>query len=134
MTAVPVDRERAVDASTHRGDGIRRDHLRAVPPVSAPERPGPADSGWQLSEILAPFVAWLATQDLGESERWRHRDAAERFLRWSHTDTGRVEDRRRRYEWHVRQQDPGHFRDAQAGLTWWTQHRWIVSCTLPTDC
>ena len=124
------------------GDGPRRDtgqrvdHLPVgVAPSSPTGRPdGNHDSWeWQLGELLAPFVAWLATQGIDEPDRRRHRVAAERFLRWSRTDTGPVENRRRRYEHHLDSHDPEHLSDARAGLDQWTDHRRILARTRSAD-
>ncbi|TCK21091.1 hypothetical protein [Pseudonocardia endophytica] len=128
--------------------GLRLESLRVgLSPSPASEHPDPDPDqpehdrveqelgGWErhLGELLAPFVAWLATQGLDEPERRRHRDAAERFLRWSYTDPGPVESRRRRYEDHLGGHDPGHLADARAGLGWWTDHRQILARTQMAD-
>ncbi|TCK24633.1 hypothetical protein [Pseudonocardia endophytica] len=101
------------------------------PDRAEPDRGEPSRWEWRLSELLAPFVAWLATQDIDEPGRRRHRDAAERFLRWTHTDTGPDQNRRRRYEHHLHGHDPEHLPDARAGLDWWTDHRCILALTEP---
>jgi hypothetical protein len=95
---------------------------------------GPAEARLQhVSEALAPFVAWLATQGLEEDARRRHRDAAERFLVWCLNDGGPVRGRRGRWLRHVRRHDPDHLDDATAGLGWWTDHRRLLARTLPYE-
>lgn len=85
------------------------------------------------AERLAPFVAWMATQELEEALRREHREAVEAYLMWCHSDQGPRHGRRHRYEAHLRRSSPQRLAAARAGLDRYTQYREIVALTLPID-
>lgn len=98
---------------------------------AAVDEPGP-DVAAQ-AERIAPFVAWMATQELDETLRREHREAVEAFLTWCHADQGPDHGRRRRYEVHLQRSSPQRLAAARAGLDRYTQYRQIVAVTLPID-
>jgi len=122
------------DDGPDRGDRLRLGHLRVG--LAAPSGTPEASLDLRLhhvSEVIGPFVAWLATQDLDEDGRRRHRDAAERFLDWCLDDEGPVRGRSGRWLRHVELHDPDRLADATAGLGWWTDHRRLLAQTLSLD-
>lgn len=102
---------------------------------SGPEHDGDRDGGLdgEFAAHLAPFVAWLATQQIDERTRRRHRRGVEQFLLWSRSDQGPVKGRRHRYERHVSQDDPERLDQVHSGLDRWSEYRAIVACTLPIE-
>lgn len=85
------------------------------------------------AERIAPFVAWMATQDLEETLRREHREAVEAYLMWCHSEQGPRNGRRRRYEAHLDRSAPHRLAAARAGLDRYAQYREIVALTLPID-
>lgn len=70
----------------------------------------------QAQDLIAPFVAWMATQELSEQVRRNHREAVEEFLYWSRTDHGPIDGRRGRYESHMALHSRERFADSRAAL------------------
>ena len=124
---------------------------RTISPVDSPAEHGPmtpANLGLSATDDLdlptdpheqesplAPFVAWLATQDINEDTRRRHRESVEAFLDWTRTDNGPARSRRRRYEHHFEtsNRDPARLASARAGLDHYAEHQAVVAATLPID-
>lgn len=86
-----------------------------------------------LGAELAPFVAWLATQDIDEPVRRELRAEVEDFLRWARSDPGPVSGRRNRYETHLAARQPTRLDRARAGLDRFAEYRAVLAVTLPID-
>lgn len=97
-------------------------------------RTGPCDGPSPgRAALLAPFVAWMATQPIDEVSRRRHRRTVAAYLEWCRTDDGPTTGRRRRYEDGLGRGAPVRLDQARAGLDHYAHYREVIARTQPAD-
>lgn len=78
---------------------------------------------------MGDFIAWLASREVHESVRRRHRSEVEHYLRWCRTDNGHPLDRHDRYRRHVTRTRPQAEAAVCAALARYREHRQILELT-----